>query len=515
VAGDCGGGGHHGADQVGAAVAALAALEVAVAGAGAAFVGGEDVGVHADAHTAAGVPPLETGGDENLIETFFFGLGFYAAGAGNYQSLLDGLIDVLAFDEVRGGAEIVDAGIGAAADKDAVDVDVNDGSAGFQSHVLQGALGGFLVVEIFEVVGIGNASGYAADHSGIGAPGDLRSDLFGLQFYGDVEFCAFVAGKLLPAGDRFVKFFAAGNECAAFEIFERGFVWRDHSGAGASFHRHVADGHAAFHAQFADCLAGVFDYVAGAATDSDFSDDGENNVFCSDTVRTLAVHHDVHGFGFRLDESLGGENVFDFAGADTESESAERAVRGGVTVAADDGLPGLSDAELRADYVDDALVFAVHVKQTDAEFFAILFESFKLQLGVLVEDGQGAIGGGDGMVHHGEGEIGATNFTAFGTEPSKGLRGSAFVDQVAVNVDDGRLAGLFADDVVIPDFLIEGFGCVGHFVSRFLIVQRSRGILALRSASTNQGRRRSRVPKWEGRVGKVVMPIPWGVFHKR
>src|SRR5271156_2978502 len=102
MAGDGGGGGHYGADQVGAAVAALAAFEVAVAGAGAAFVGGQDVGVHADAHAAASVAPLKTGVGEDFVETFFFGLGFDAAGAGYDQCLLDGFVDVLARDEVRG-----------------------------------------------------------------------------------------------------------------------------------------------------------------------------------------------------------------------------------------------------------------------------------------------------------------------------------------------------------------------------------------------------------------------------
>ena len=51
-----------GADEVGAATAALAAFEVAVAGGGAALAGGEDVGVHAEAHAAAGFAPLEACG---------------------------------------------------------------------------------------------------------------------------------------------------------------------------------------------------------------------------------------------------------------------------------------------------------------------------------------------------------------------------------------------------------------------------------------------------------------------
>src|SRR5882672_3016286 len=66
MAGDGCGCGHNRADEVRAAVLALAALEIAIAGAGAALVRRKDVGVHADAHAAAGVAPLESGGAENF-----------------------------------------------------------------------------------------------------------------------------------------------------------------------------------------------------------------------------------------------------------------------------------------------------------------------------------------------------------------------------------------------------------------------------------------------------------------
>ena len=61
MAGDCGGGGHGGADQVGATAGPLAALEVAVARRGAALAGRQDVGVHAQAHRATGIAPVEAG----------------------------------------------------------------------------------------------------------------------------------------------------------------------------------------------------------------------------------------------------------------------------------------------------------------------------------------------------------------------------------------------------------------------------------------------------------------------
>src|SRR3954471_6373324 len=55
-AGDGGGGGHGRAEQVGPAAGPLAALEVAVAGAGRPLAGGELVGVHGQAHAAPGLP---------------------------------------------------------------------------------------------------------------------------------------------------------------------------------------------------------------------------------------------------------------------------------------------------------------------------------------------------------------------------------------------------------------------------------------------------------------------------
>src|SRR5947207_16029253 len=58
MAGDGGGRGHLRADQVGAPAAALAAFEVAVGGGGAALAGEEDIGVHAQAHGAAGLAPF-------------------------------------------------------------------------------------------------------------------------------------------------------------------------------------------------------------------------------------------------------------------------------------------------------------------------------------------------------------------------------------------------------------------------------------------------------------------------
>src|SRR5260370_7243925 len=70
MAGNRRGCGHDRADEMRAAVLALAALEIAIAGAGAALVRRQDVGVHAHAHPAARVAPLETHSPKNFVEAF-------------------------------------------------------------------------------------------------------------------------------------------------------------------------------------------------------------------------------------------------------------------------------------------------------------------------------------------------------------------------------------------------------------------------------------------------------------
>src|SRR5882762_2405265 len=209
MAGNRRGGGHDRADQVSAAVFALAALEIAIAGAGAALVRRQDVRIHPDAHAAAGVAPFETGGGENLVEAFFFSLRFDSARARNDQRLLDVFRYVLACHKMRRGAQIIKARIGARANEYAIHRNVDDGRAGFQPHIFECALGGFLVVEVLEVVRIGDARRDARDHAGIRAPGDLRSDLLRLQLDLHVKVGAAIALEQFPALDSFLKRFPA------------------------------------------------------------------------------------------------------------------------------------------------------------------------------------------------------------------------------------------------------------------------------------------------------------------
>src|SRR5450432_4214733 len=74
MARNCGSRGHHRADQMRPRVPALAPIKVTIRGAGAAFMRREHVGIHANAHTAAGIPPFESGVDEDFVQAFLLGL---------------------------------------------------------------------------------------------------------------------------------------------------------------------------------------------------------------------------------------------------------------------------------------------------------------------------------------------------------------------------------------------------------------------------------------------------------
>src|SRR4029079_14468938 len=80
---DGGRGGHLRGHEVGAPATALAPLEVAVGGRGAALARREDVRVHAQAHRSAGAAPVEAGGAEDLVEALALGLRLHLHRAGN------------------------------------------------------------------------------------------------------------------------------------------------------------------------------------------------------------------------------------------------------------------------------------------------------------------------------------------------------------------------------------------------------------------------------------------------
>src|SRR5438067_9147602 len=134
VPGDCGGRRHWRADEVGPAPTPLPALEIPVAGRGAPLARAEDVGIHAEAHRAASIAPLEAGLAEDRIQSLGLGLPLDAHRSGHDHGP-DFRMHRMAAYYRRRQAQIFEAGVGAGADEDAVDRDRFHRRARLERHV--------------------------------------------------------------------------------------------------------------------------------------------------------------------------------------------------------------------------------------------------------------------------------------------------------------------------------------------------------------------------------------------
>ena len=166
--------------------------------------------------------------------------------------------------------------------------------------------------------------------------------------------------------------------------------------------------------------------MAGAAVDADRADDVQDQVLGADAGRQFAFDIDRQGLGLALQQTLGGQHVADLAGADAEGQRAERAVGGGVAVAADDGLAGLGQAQFRADHVDDAAMVAVVIEQLDAVARAVAAQGVDLVFGFGGVVGQAAVGvggqGRGGVVERALGQIRAARREPARFQFGEGLR---------------------------------------------------------------------------------------------
>ncbi|KAI3480557.1 hypothetical protein L1887_57276 [Cichorium endivia] len=445
-------GGHGGRHEVRASAGALATLKVAVRGGGAALAGRQLVRVHAQAHGAARLAPVEAGGLEDLVEALRLGLLLDQSRAG-HEHAVQALGDLAAVEHARGGAQILDARVGARTDEDLVDLDLLHGRAGLEAHVLEGALHGLGLAVRLGVLGVGDGAGDGDDVLGRGAPGDGGRDVLGVDLDDRVVVGALVAGERLPVGERLVPGGALlGSERAAVDVLVGDLVRGDEAGAGTGLDGHVADGHARLHGEGADGGAGVLDDVAGTAGGADDADDVEDDVFGGDAFGKLAVDLDEHVLGALLENGLGGEHVLYLGGADTKGERAKGTVGGGVRVTAHDGGAGKREALLGADDVDDALAVVRKAEEGETERLDIVLEGETLGSGVgLLDKGLGVLvglagGGGDVVVYSGEGAVGPAHLATGVAETLEGLWGGDLVDEVAVDVEEAGAIGLLVDE---------------------------------------------------------------------
>ena len=135
-------------------------------------------------------------------------------------------------------------------------------------------------------------------------------------------------------------------------------------------------------------------------------------------------------------------------------QRAERAVRRGVAVAANDGGAGQSEALLRADDVDDALPLVELVVVFDAEVLGVLRQRGDLLGAFRIGIGLAAVGGRHVVIDHGQRLLRRMNLAARSAQAFERLRRGHLVHQMAVDIEEaGTVIGLM-DQMIVPDLVI-------------------------------------------------------------
>src|SRR5690606_31526342 len=140
---------------------------------------------------------------------------------------------------------------------------------------------------------LGNFSADGGRLSGGDAPGDDGFDVGAVDFDDVIEAGVGVGLHGIPEGDGLGPRLALGGVFAALQVVVGDLIGVAVSAAGAALDRHVADGHALFHREAVEDVAGVFIGVADAALHAEFADDVENDVLGVDAGAQRTVYLDA------------------------------------------------------------------------------------------------------------------------------------------------------------------------------------------------------------------------------
>ena len=220
----------------------------------------------------------------------------------------------------------------------------------------------------------------------------------------------------------------------------------------------------------AKVLAAIFDDVAVAAGRADPADDCEDQVLGRDAEAEAAVDADFQRLRRPHQQRLRREHMLDLARADAEGERAERAMRGGMAVAADQGGAGQGEALLRPDDVDDALLGGERVDVGHAEFarrcspaptscvaLCRIFDRQRRRRCALDPRGGRQVVVGDG-----ERQVGPAHLTPGQPQPFERLRRGHLVDEMPVDIDEARPVLAARNDMRVPDLLVQGARAFAH-----------------------------------------------------
>src|SRR5208282_750259 len=441
-----------GADQVRASSAALPAFEVAVAGRRAALSRLQDVWIHAETHRASRLAPFKPGIQKNAVQSFFFRRVLDRLRARHHHGA-NLWIHVLPFRHSRRRPQVFDSRIGARSDEHTVHSDAFDRRSGIETHVGERLFRRAPVGLLHEALELGNARVHGHYHSGIRPPGDERRERCRVNLNHAIELRSGIARQSAPVRNRFFPIFSFWSKAPPADIRESRLIGCDQSRSRSRLDAHIAQRHAAFHRQRAHRIAGVLDHMSGGAIGADASDNSERQVLCRHALRQLSAHVDLHRLRFFLRQALRGQHMFHFRCSNAKRQRSERAVRRGVTVAADNRHPRQRDAQFRADDVHNALLRRVHIEERDPELAAIFLQRFNLLRSNRVGDRQAPRSGRDIVVDRCHRAQGLPQTPAIRAQTVESLRRSHFMHQVQIDIEQRRLPFGSSNHVRLPNFL--------------------------------------------------------------
>ena len=141
---------------------------------------------------------------------------------------------------------------------------------------------------------------------------------------------------------------------AAVQVGARHVVDLDEPGLAARLDGHVRDAHALVHVHGADGAAGELHGLVERAVHADHADDVQDDVLAGDAGSQLALDLEQQRLGHLEPRLAGGVAHTGVGGAHARGERAQRAVRAGVAVRADDEVARADDALLGEQRMLDA-----------------------------------------------------------------------------------------------------------------------------------------------------------------
>jgi hypothetical protein len=355
----------------------LSALEVSVRCTGTSLLGGQNVGIHAQAHTATGLSPFKTGVNEDLVKSLFLSLSLDKTRARDNHGTLDVVSNLSSLDDIGGGSQILNSSVGARSNEHLVDRNVLHGRSSGQAHILKHSTAGSLLALGAEGLRIGNTSSNRNDILGTSSPSKSRNDILAVDEDIDIVLGSGVRLERLPVSNSLIPSLRAilGGQGAALEVFKGDVIGSNHASTGTTLNGHVADGHTSLHAQVADDRSTELNDRAGTSSSTDLADGVEDDILGADTGGQLAVDLYPHVLAALGDKALSSKDVLDLTGTDTKGQCTEGAMCRSVAVTAHNGGSGESEALLGTDDMDNSLSLVPQAEICDTKLLNILLQS--------------------------------------------------------------------------------------------------------------------------------------------